>query len=175
MKLMTKKICIYGIILGMLLLTSSVSSAVPVLKGTIRLSPTIPEPEETVTFTADIEYYDYADKVYLIVDECKDGFCYIDGNNKSMDDNGNGEFETEITLKHDDAKEIEYHIAIKVKDYPGVDWSYSEIETKDLDTSGGSSSNVDDNGNGSNDAPGFELVFLLMAIIVGVVLFRRKR
>jgi len=174
MKVRTKKICIYGIILGMLLLTASVSSAVPALKGNIRLSPTIPEPEDTVTFTADIEYYDYADSVKLIVEECKYGFCYTDTFNESMTDNGDGEYETEITLRHDDATEIKYHIEIKVKDYLGVDWTFSDTETLDLDTSGGSS-NGGDNGNGSSGTPGFELIFLLMAVIVGFVLFRRKR
>jgi len=171
MKLRTKKICIYGIILGMLLLTVSVSSAVPALKGIIRLSPTIPEPEDTVTFTADIDYYEYADSVQLIVEECigKD-FCYFDTFNESMTDNGNGEYETEITLRHDDATEIKYYIEINSI----YGWSKSDVVKLDLDTTG-SSSNGDDNGNGSNGTPGFELIFLLTAVIVGFVLFRKKR
>lgn len=171
MKLRTKKICIYGIIMGMLLVTVSVSLAVPVLKGKIRLNPTIPKPEDTVTFTADIEYYDYVDFVKLIVEECKPGLCYTDSFNESMADNGAGEYETEITLRHDDATEIKYHVEIKTTD---GEWSKSSITELDLDTTG-SSLNGGDNGNGSSDTSGFELIFSLMAVIVGFVLFRRKR
>jgi len=167
MKIRTKKICISGIILGMLLLTTSVSSAVPALDKMV-LNPAVVTPQSDVTFTADIEDYDFAKNVYLIVEECTFGFCYADSFNESMSDNGEGKFEKKITLKHDDATEIKYHVEIEGTD---GEWTASKVTYVNLDTTG--SSNGGDND--SNSTPGFELIFLLMAVIVGFVSFRKKR
>ena len=169
-----KKLFVVIIIyLGLLLLNTSIGSAVPVLDK-MDISPSKLAPQGTAAFTASVSDYDYVDAVYLIVDECTEGLCFTDGFNESMTHNGIGEFESEITLKHESATEIKYHVEIKVKNNPSVDWTTSDSVSYDLDVSGSSNGDTN-NGNSSNNTPGFELLFVLSAIFIGLLLFRKKR
>lgn len=182
MKNKSRKIIITSLLLIGLLLSASNSIAVPVMRN-IQLAPVTPKPLDEVTFTADVEYFDYAKAVYLVVDEYKDDSLYTDGFNESMDDKGDGAYEIKIQLKYDDATKIKYHFVINVQDYPGVEWTESETTEVDLDTSGSSGSNGEPDGGTNNDdegsdgtsgTPGFELVFLIIAI--GIILyFKRKK
>jgi hypothetical protein len=168
MKNKSRKIIISSILLIGLLLSASNSIAVPVMRN-IQLAPVTPKPLDEITFTADVEYFDYAKAVYLVVDEYKDDSLFTDGFNESMDDKGNGAYEMKI----------KYHFAINVQNYPGVEWTESETTQVDLDTSmtrayDGETDNNNDGSDGASGTPGFELVFLIIAI--GIILyFKRKK
>ncbi|MCK5031713.1 MAG: hypothetical protein KAR64_09620, partial [Thermoplasmatales archaeon] len=74
---------------------------------------------------------------------------------------------------------IKYHFVINVQNYPGVEWTESETTQVDLDTSmirghDGETDNNNDGSDGTSGTPGFELVFLIIAI--GIILyFKRKK
>ena len=178
MKNKSRIIIISSLLLIGLLLSASNSIAVPVMRN-IQLAPLTPKPLDEVTFTADVEYFDYAKAVYLVVDEYKDDSLYTDGFNESMDDKGNGAYEMKIQLKYDDATEIKYHFVINVQNYPGVEWTESETTEVELDTSmtrayDDETDNNNDGSDGTSGTPGFELVFLIIAI--GIILyFKRKK
>jgi hypothetical protein len=178
MKNKSRKIIISSILLIGLLLSASNSIAVPVMKN-IQLAPVTPKPLDEITFTADVEYFDYAKAVYLVVDEYKDDSLFTDGFNESMDDKGNGAYEMKIQLKYDDATKIKYHFAINVQNYQDVEWTKSETTQVDLDTSmtrayDGETDNNNDGSDGTSETPGFELVFLI--IVIGIILyFKRKK
>ena len=178
MKNKSRIIIISSLLLIGLLLSASNSIAVPVMRN-IQLAPLTPKPLDEVTFTADVEYFDYAKAVYLVVDEYKDDSLYTDGFNESMDDKGNGAYEMKIQLKYDDATKIKYHFVINVQNYPGVEWTESETTEVELDTSmtrayDDETDNNNDGSDGTSGTPGFELVFLIIAI--GIILyFKRKK
>jgi len=184
MKNISRIIIISSLLLIGLLLSASSSIAVPVM-GNIRLAPLTPKPLDEITFTADVvEYPAFAKAVYLVVDEYKDDVLYADGFNESMDDKGNGAYEMKIQLKYDDATKIKYKFVIDVQNHPTEEWTESEPTTVDLDTSGSGGTddgttnegtdNDGDSPSSSDPFPGFELVFLIIAI--GIVLyFKRKK
>jgi len=187
MKNKSRKIIISSLLLFGLLLTASNSIAVPVMRN-IQLAPSTPKPLDEVTFTADVEYFDYAKAVYLVVDEYKNGVAFTDGFNESMEDKGNGAYEAKIQLRHDDAIKISYRFAINVQNYPGVEWTESETTSVDLDTSGsggtddGTDSGTDDgttdatgDSGGTSGTPGFELILAVCAIALVLVLKKRKQ
>ncbi len=168
MKNKSRKIIITSLLLIGLLLSASNSIAVPVMRN-IQLAPVTPKPLDEVTFTADVEYFVYAKAVYLVVDEYKDDSLYTDGFNESMDDKGDGAYEKKIQLMHYDATKIQYHFVINVQNYPGVEWTESETTQVDLDTSG-----IRGFDEGESDkTPGFELVFLIIAI--GIILYFKRK
>ena len=178
MKNKSRKIIITSLLLIGLLLSASISIAVPVMRN-IQLAPLTPKPLDEVTFTADVEYFDYAKAVYLVVDEYKDDSLYTDGFNESMDDKGNGAYEMKIQLKYDDATKIKYHFVINVQNYPGVEWTESETTQVDLDTSmtrayDGETDNNNDGSDGTSGTPGFELILVFCALAF-ILFLRRKR
>ena len=178
MKNKSRKIIITSLLLIGLLLSASISIAVPVMRN-IQLAPLTPKPLDEVTFTADVEYFDYAKAVYLVVDEYKDDSLLTDGFNESMDDKGNGAYEMKIQLKYDDATEIKYHFVINVQNYPGVEWTESETTQVDLDTSmtrayDGETDNNNDGSDGTSGTPGFELILVFCALAF-ILFLRRKR
>ena len=178
MKNKSRIIIISSLLLIGLLLCASNSIAVPVMRN-IQLAPVTPKPLDEVTFTADVEYFDYAKAVYLVVDEYKDDSLYTDGFNESMDDKGNGAYEMKIQLKYDDATKIKYHFVINVQNYPGVEWTESETTQVDLDTSmtrayDDETDNNNDGSDGTSGTPGFELILVFCALAF-ILFLRRKR
>ena len=179
MKNKSRKIIISSLLLIGLLLSASNSIAVPVMRN-IQLAPLTPKPLDEVTFTADVEYFDYAKAVYLVVDEYKDDSLYTDGFNESMDDKGNGAYEMKIQLKYDDATKIKYHFVINVQNYPGVEWTESETTQVDLDTSmtrayDDETDNNNDGSDGTSGTPGFELILVFCALAFILFLRRKKQ
>lgn len=137
--------------------------------GEITLSPPKPTPRSTVTFSVNISG-DSPSGVWLVVEECNGntGVCYPYVN-VSMDEVSAGRYQKNVTLMHEDAT----YITSKVLVESGSNWFNSSKKTI-------LSSEVPDgnqNGNGNNDkkTPGFELVPFLLAVALGMLLFRRKR
>jgi hypothetical protein len=130
----------------------------------ITLDPTNPSALSTFTINAKITSDEIIQEVKAVIEECKEGFCYT-GEEIIFTETSDGEYEGTATLSHDDAIELKYYVKAK------IDGSWIESSTTQIDLSTGGG-NV--NGNSKN-TPGFELIFSLMAIIIGFVLFRRKR
>jgi len=152
-------------ILGCCIL-SSIVIAVAQPTYEITLNPSDPAPLSDVTFTAEVSSDDPISEVYLIVKECRDDLCYTPGFNESMSEITSGQYEKEIKLIHSDANNIEYWLVVNSNGtWYDFQTDYEQKELKEVSNGNG----------GSNDTPGFELISLLVAVSLGVLLFKRKR
>jgi len=157
------------LITTILILSCFASSFIVIAEPTyeITLDPSGPAPLATITFTAEISSDDTISEVYLVVKECRDDICYIDGFNESMSEITSGQYEKEITLTHSDANNIEYWLVINSN---GTWYDYqTDFEQKDLkETANG--------GNGdSNKTPGFEMTVFIVSIALLLIIFKKKR
>ncbi|UCH72185.1 MAG: hypothetical protein JSW62_01155 [Thermoplasmatales archaeon] len=150
-------------VLSLYLFAVNVIAAEPNVEEIV-VNPPNPAPLSTITFTATISHSDQLDDIRLIVEECKEGFCYSDGFNEPMSLTDEGKYDAEITLKHDDSTKIQYNLNIK----SGDSWYNASKEELYLGTSN------TDNDDGLNGTPGFEVILFLAAISIGL-LFKRKR
>lgn len=145
-------------------------SAVAAEFDQIILDPTVPHPKDTVMFSTKIKGENITD-VFLIVQECNanTGVCYP-RMNVSMTLDQSGEYETEVTLTHDDATYITYNV--EVKDDTG--WTASDSDKLNLDLTSPPNDNGSTNGNG-NDTPGFEAITFLIGVCVTLILVLHSR
>jgi len=134
----------------------------------LTIEPGEPTTLSTITFTAVITSEDDIGEVRLIIEECKVGLCYL-SSNESMDMIEDNTYQTQFTLTHADATYVKYHLEVE----SGGEWfSYDIVETNlTADTDNGLSNGE----NGGNGTPGFEIVIFLLAISIGVFIFKRKR
>jgi len=164
-----RKFLIAGIVfLGLCVSNSGVMAAI---EPTIDLDPEEPTPQSTVIFTVIIPDSEKLSNVRLILKECKEGdICFTDSFNESMIEKDVNTFEAEITLKHDTATYIEYNVGYLENDV----WNESDSEKLDLkiESNNGNSNSGNDNTNGT---PGFEFIPFLAAILIGLLICRRKR
>lgn len=140
--------------------------AEPVVEQVV-IDPEEPEPESTVNVSATISSDENITEVYLLVQECKENLCFQRENvTMSLID---GKYEYEYELNFEETTYFKYNFNI----LSGGKWYETEITNVTLKekTNG---NNGGTNGN-ENDAPGFELVSLFVAISLGVLLFKRKR
>jgi len=161
------------VFLGMLISVSNTVIAVDPVAD-ITVEPLEPEPLSTVTFTANITSEDAIDEVYIKIKECKPGLCFSI-ENVSMSPSGD-KYTLDYELKYSEATYFDYWLEIK----SGGSWFTTEKANVTLKV-------AEDNNDDTNDTtpvvtedddegiPGFELITLLFAIIVGVFLFKRKR
>ena len=167
----------------MLLIAFLIFSLYIAIVGTIGAGkPTIvevtSEPDEpsalsTITFTAVITSEDDLEEVRLIVQECKESLCFTNGFNESMALVDTDTYETTITLTHNDATYIKYHIKTK----SDGTWHKDDITEFDLEigTDNGNSNGNNNNENGNDKTPGFEIISMMIAIAIGTLAFKRKR
>ena len=157
------------VIVGLYVSTSGVMAAI---EPTIVLDPEEPTPQSTVLFTVTIPDSETVSNVRLIVKECKDGdLCFTDSFNESMIEKDVDAFEVEITLKHDTATYIEYHVGYLDNDV----WKESDSEKLDLKIESNNGNPNGENGN-TNETPGFEAIgVLISAIFILLILNKRKR
>ena len=157
------------VIVGLCVSTSDVMAAI---EPTIVLDPEEPTSQSTVLFTVTIPDSETVSNVRLIVKECKEGdICFTDSFNESMTEKDVDAFEVEITLKHDTATYIEYHVGYLDNDV----WKESDTEKLDLkiESNNGNSNGGNDNTDGT---PGFEAIgVLISAIFILLILNKRKR
>ncbi|MCX6667050.1 MAG: hypothetical protein NTV74_02245 [Euryarchaeota archaeon] len=146
----------------------STVSAVVLDIGEITSDPANPAPKSTATFSVDIGV-ETPSEVWLIVEECNGntGVCYTDIQNVSMNESA-GLYQTSVTLRHDDAT----YITCKVLAKSDGSWLNS---SKKIDLSEEPDGTQNGNGDTDNKTPGFELVLFLLAVALGMLLFRRKR
>jgi hypothetical protein len=134
---------------------------------TYKVEPIEPKPLSDVTITVKIDD-DTVSFVYLEMQECTAaGICYGWDTNVSMDSLGDNKYQATITLEHDDASYFSLRTQI---DRGGEMEQTAEYKVDLIVEDGGNG----DSNNGSN-TPGFEIILLLTAVILGMVLFKRKR
>ncbi|MBN1861200.1 MAG: hypothetical protein JW840_07045 [Candidatus Thermoplasmatota archaeon] len=131
----------------------------------VTFNPSDPTVQSTVTVTATISG-DTIDAVYFIYKECDPELCKLT-ENVSMSETSEGVYETTFTLTYDKATYMTYHFNI----YSGGSWK----ETDNVDVTLQPKQNGDTNGNDNNQSPGFELLFVLVALSILVIVFGKKR
>ncbi len=164
----TIKIIFFMMLVTSLFVANSVNAADP----TITVDPDPPVAESTVTFTAELDDEGIID-VWLKVQECNanTGICFPDSlQNISMSEQ-DGKYIVSATLGHDDATYIQYTINVETS----TGWIEYLKDTK-INLSEKPNGNGTTNGGGDdNGTPGFEIITLLFAVLVGVSLYKRKR
>ncbi|RLF34929.1 MAG: hypothetical protein DRN08_03885 [Thermoplasmata archaeon] len=144
-----------------------VASETPVVES-ISYSPENPSPGATLTFNATITGSNIS-SVYLIVEECKGDFCFADKQNITMNATDNDMYQTEVTLKHEDATTVRYYLIIKSNNIWYEDTPH-EFDLSEKTTPNGN----DTTGDTSFNTPGFELILLITATI-SVLLYSTMR
>lgn len=171
MKYMNGKIFITMIVT--LSLFMSIASADPSVDG-VTTDPASPTHQSTITVTATITGDDIS-SVTLTVSECKAGLCFI-YNDYPMERNDDGDWVAEATLE--DPNKVSTYIqylfdvvdnGVEFPDITSDNWKV------DLTIENGGSGNGGGDDNGGSGLPGFEIITLLGAIIIGIVLLRKKR
>jgi len=134
------------------------------------IEPEQPKPQSEVTIIAKIIDEDIK-SVFLEMQECNTaGTCFGWKTNVSMTPTGNAdEYKATINLEREDSKYFSLRLAIE-KD---GEWEYTSTANYHDVMLDRSSSNGDDND--SNNTPGFEIILMIVAILVGVILSKRKR
>ena len=158
------------IIITMIVMIGLFMSSVNVLaatEATIEIDPETPKRKETVSFTVDITSDETIQEVTLIVQECNANMCF-EKNYITLDKSGDV-YTGDFTLTRTDTIYMQYWLEIE------TNTGTNETDTIKvyLDTSstnGGTNGDSDDNG-----SPGFELFTILIAIVIGVILVKRKR
>ena len=167
MKNINRKILITMIVMIGLFMSSA--NVLAETTATIEIEPLEPKRFDTVTFTVSITSDENIQAVHLITHECRQGLCYAD-EEVSLVQSGD-DYTGQYTYSHDDSIYIEYWVNVDTDQENDV--SVTDVLRTYLDTS---SSNGDTNGDSEdNGSPGFELFTLLIAIVVGVLLVKRKR
>lgn len=169
--MMSKKIrkITIGIFLTLIIIIMCIPVTVAETNVKYKIDPEEPKPKSKVSIIAKITDEDIT-YVFLEMQECNtEGTCFGWKTNVSMTPTGGtNEYEATINLEREDTKYFSLRLAIE----KNGEWAYTSIPNYHdvyLDIS---SSNGDDT---NSNTPGFEMVFLIAAILVGVVLFKRKR
>ena len=85
---------------------------------------------------------------------------------------GTNYYEADVTLLHDDATYITYFIEV----YANNTWyQLRDFENVTLATPSNGNGNTQNGNNNGNGTPGFETTFVILALIIGVIYFSRKR
>ena len=163
MKQAIRKI-IFGSLLIFILGISITSVAVAETTVSYTIDPEEPKRQSDVTVTLEVEDEDITE-IYLEMRECRNDLCYDWNTNVSMVDKGDNTYDVEITLEYDDATYFSLRPIIN----RNGEWEILTIKEVDIDvTSSG-------NGDGDNGTPGFEMVLLLISIVMGTAIIKRKR
>jgi hypothetical protein len=163
------------VILGLSSIVSAIAAEPSLVE--ISISPQEPEPLATVTFNATLTSEEIIDEVWITVKECKTGLCFTDDQNVSMENiEGTNYYEVDVTLLHDDATYITFSIDV----YANNTWyqlrDFENVTLAAPSNGNGNTQNGNNNGNGNgNDTPGFEIIFVILALIIGFIFFTRKR
>lgn len=163
-----KKILTATIIILSLCLSSAISVAEPVVED-VTISPVEPEVKDTVTITATITSEDEIDEVTLRIKECDENMCMPTESYQMELEDGKYTYTDELTYAK--ATYFGYQFIITCN---GTE-TETEFTNVTLQPAENGETNGGNGGNGDGGIPGFELVPLLIAILIGVLLLRRKR
>jgi len=156
-------------LVGLYLSIANTASADPTVNS-ITTDPEKPKPLSTFKVIADISG-DNIIEIKVTASECDSDACYENHINLPMTLNEDGKYETEITLKgtKDSIDHVQYVFIINDD---GTEYTISDNLKTNLDVSSDSGTNSN---SGDNGSPGFELIFVIIAVMVGVLLYRKKR
>lgn len=136
--------------------------------------PENPEPLSDVTIIVDISGENIS-TVNLTISGCNETLCFTDLTQRvTMFLNQDGKYQAEITLKDSEgrADHIEYYFKIALEN--GTEYYLSENSWKTyLDLGEDNDLNNDDVADDST--PGFELIFVMLAIFIGLLHLKKKR
>lgn len=169
MKNKNRHVLLISILVLGLYFSSANVVADPVVEN-ISTDPTSPAPLSTITVTANINGEDIS-SVNLTVSECDETVCFI-YNTYPMSKSESGDWVAKATLHDDSGRSTHIKYGFDVIDggviYPLTDSTWRV----DL-----AAENGDQNGNGGdgNSTPGFEIIYFLIVIIIGLLLHRNKR
>jgi len=166
MKNFKRKILIMIIMIFSLYISSVNVIADPVVNE-ITTVPANPTPQSTIAITADISGEDIT-SVNVTVSECKIGLCFI-YNTYPMSKNDAGDWVGHATLQDDSGDSTYIKYQFEVID-SGVEYTLDEDLKVNLTIE-----NNDNTPSNNGKTPGFEIITLLVAIIIGTVLLRKKR
>ena len=164
---------IIGSIFLICFLLSNVVSADPTVNS-VETAPESPKPLSTFTVLATITGENII-SVNVTVSECSDdtGSCYANSGNLPMTLNADGKYEVEVTLIDDKDRSDHVQYAFIIND-DGIDYTLAEDDWKtylDLEVDNGPTNGNEEN----NNTPGFELLLVIIAMIVGVLIYKKKR
>lgn len=142
----------------------------------ISFNPKNPTEKSSVTVTVSVFNLSDNDEIYLYIKEC-DGYTGVCDNyrNFSLTKIGqSNDYTADIDLSFNGATYFDYWFEVYyngelIRDPAGFEtYGPVEYEQGNGDTSNGG-------GSQDNGTPGFELVIMLLAIIIGIYWFKRKR
>ena len=127
--------------------------------GEINITPANPAPKSEITVSTDISG-ESVSKVCLVINECNKelGICYK-GRNLTMNKISGNTYKKTFSLEYEDVTSITYYINLE----SNGKWIGYEEHTTKLSTDSVS----------SNESPGFEIIFVLIAII-GFLIYSKK-
>lgn len=164
----TLKIVSLMMLIASLLLTNLAMAADPV----VTTDPIEIEKQSKFTFMAEIDDKNIS-SVWLKIQECdaSTGICFPGTLQNLSMIKQNSKYQTEVTITHERASYVQYTIFVETTE----EW---KTYLKDTKINLSEEQNGDGTGNGDNEdngSPGFELITVLAAIIIGVILLNRKR
>jgi len=159
-------------ILGLCMSCVSVM-AEPVVESIIT-DPEAPTRLSTITVTATISGNDITN-VVLIAGECSDveGVCFI-YHQIPMTETTPDRYTSEVTLEKSKTTYVSYSFDIT---HNGNTTRFQNVGRVNLsiDSGNGGNSGTTNDGDKSDGTPGFEIITLLVAIIIGTLFIKRKR
>jgi hypothetical protein len=173
MRRKTRSIFVLGILLSTICMLIPNALAVAEPDVEMEYYPEEITPLSTVSFNATITGENISD-VFILIQECDaiTGVCNSPMLNISMEEIDDGIYTADAKLVYEKATYITYWV--NIQDDEG-NWSKTTGVKIDLTippTNGDSDGN---NGKNNGNTPGFELILLIFAVMIGIVLFKRKR
>ena len=165
--------CLKTTIFMTLVMSLLVTNLIVAAEPTVTVDPETPEAESTVTFTAVLDDDDVI-SVWLDIRECSAILCFPGSiQNLSMTEQADGSYETSATLTYDTAIYIQYTLFVESSE--GWNEYLSETKVYLAEKQNGDGTTNGDNGNGGGGIPGFEIIGLLTAVVISIIILRRKR
>ncbi|UCF13062.1 MAG: hypothetical protein JSW06_02085 [Thermoplasmatales archaeon] len=170
MKNKNRHVLLISILILGLYFSSANVVADPVVEN-ISIDPTNPAPLSTITITANIDGENITN-VNLSVGECNKtaGVCYV-YHQITMTEKTEGQYTAELTLEKSKASYISFAFDIT---YDG-ETKKLEDDSWDVDLSIESGNGDTTNGGDGDSVPGFEIIYFLITISIGILVHRNKR
>jgi hypothetical protein len=163
-----KRILTATIVILSLCVSSAIVIAEPVVED-VTISPEEPKVKDTVTITATITSDEDIEEVTLRIKECDENMCMQTKSYPMEFEDGKYTYTDELTYAA--ATYFGYQFII-LSNGNETETEFVNVTLKPADNG---ETNGGNGGNGDGGIPGFELVPPLVAIIIGVLLLRRKR
>lgn len=180
MKNINKTVKIVGIlILSMVFLSINAQAAYEIQN--VVFDPESPVEQSSIVVTVSVLDLGENDEIYIYIKECNEnsGVCDESKNLSLVKMDDTDEYKTEAGLTFNGATYLDYWFDIyysgewvRVPESPGT---YGTVEYGEDNVNGDPNGGEPTNGDSDNGSPGFELIIMLFALIIGIYWFKRKR